>query len=123
MIYLPIFFEGETESYNDLNKKLIYFAVYMILTNNNVKETVKYINFMNLGQNLLLVGWSITQIEELFDKKINFQNINVNEFNEICDIILDNKIGYSTVNKNLENLIDIFCHYPPKEWDYQAKIF
>ena len=121
IIYLPVFFDGETESYNDLNKKLKYFAIYMILNNNKVKDTSKYINFLNLGQNLLLIGWSISQIEELFDKKINFQNIIENEFNEICDIIVENKIAYSTVNKNLENLIDIFCNYPQKEWDFQVK--
>ena len=34
--------------------------------------------------------------------------------------VLENA-GYSKVNNNQENLIDIFSNYPPKEWEYQIK--
>ena len=101
IINIPIFFEGETKSYIDLNKKLNYFAIFILIYVSGGKDITKYLQFFNLGQNLLLLGWPIDEIEKLFNKKINFENIKKNEFNEICDTILENKIVYSTVNNNL----------------------
>ena len=61
------------------------------------------------------------EVEELFDKKINYKKLSSEEFDEMLEFIKTNKILYSKLNNNYENLVDILSKYPPTEWEYQLK--
>ena len=118
--YLHIFFKEETKSYEDLYDKLVYFAVFELIATKKL-DVCKYMNFSDLSEKLIKIGWEFKDIEELFSIKIDFEKLSRTEYNEICDFICENKILKSKVNQNLENLIDIFSNYHYKEWEYQIK--
>jgi len=112
--------KDEIKSFQDLYDNFFYYStlIFVIDKKYNINENS---SFINIGKKLLAIGWSLNEIEELLDKKIDYKKISYEEFNEIIDTIYNNKILYSKVNNNQENLIDIFSNYSPKEWEYQIK--
>ena len=114
------FIFGEIESYEDLFDEL-YYQISFTMIYNKKKDTNSFTNFIDLSKILLSIDWSLKEIEELFDKNINFEKISPDDFNEMIEFIKNNHITYSKLNNNHENLIDILSSYPQKDWEYQLK--
>ena len=105
-----------TELFNNLYYYISFFLVY-----EKEKNVTSYSLFLDLSIALLSIGWSLKEIGELFDKKIDYKKLDYEEFKEMLEFIKTNKILYSKLNNNYENLIDILNKYPPTEWEYQLK--
>ena len=114
------FIFGEIESYEDLLDE-IYAQISFFMIYNKGKDTNYYSNFSDLSKYLLSIDWSLNEIEELFEKNIDFEKLNSDEFNQLLELIKNNNISYSKLNNNYENLIDILSNYPQKDWEYKLK--
>ena len=110
----------KNNSYSDLFNNL-YYHISFLLVYKKEKNTTPYLKFLDLSIALLSIGWSLKEIEELFDKKIDYEKLDYEEFNEMLEFIKTNQISYSKLNNNYENLIDILSNYPQTEWEYQLK--
>ena len=85
------------------------------------EDASSHLEFLYLSIALLSIGWSLKEVEELFDKKINYKKLSSEEFDEMLEFILRNLFSkgsllfssilnfiFSLLNVRLPSAIGVF---------------